>query len=392
MIKTCLGRGRRSTRRLAYIAAAAALVTAAFASAAGALPTSSTAGGAPPPPNPRPSSIKGTVCLFFPNQVEPGWVPFAKSGIAAFKKYMPNMAQLTYDGNNSAATQLSQVQACIAHKATLAVISPPVPTQAGASLKLLADAHIPTIAQDNDPDGGPVYAYVWVNFQTVGQYFGKYMTAHLAKQVGHKPVRVAEILGDPTFVVYHDWLKGMSPYLNKLIANGTVKIVCKTDTVGWAPTTAQTHMQQCLTKTGNGVDAVLMMNDSTGDGIAAALQSQHLLGKIKLYGGHDSSLTALQRVIAGDQIATFHPNNQEQFGYTIQLAEAALAGKSAASTGLINYQFPNGFVKGGVPTIKAPEQVVTSANIAQTVVAEGLYTKAQLCTSLAANSSFCKKK
>jgi D-xylose transport system substrate-binding protein len=341
-------------------------------------------------PNPVVDQAKGIVCLFWPNQTEPGWVPFAKSGIAAFHKYMPNMKQLTYDGDNSAETQLSQVQACIANKPTLAVISPPVPTDAGAALKDLAAAHIPTIAQDNDPDGGPVYAYVWVNFIQVGTYYGQYMTAHIASQISHRPIRVAEILGDPTFAVYHDWLAGITPYLSKLISSGLIKVVCKANVPGWDPTTAQTTMEQCLTKTGNGVDAILGMNDSTMDGMAAALETQHLLGVVKMYGGHDSDLTTLQRILAGDQYATFHPDNQFQFLDTITLAEAALAGKSPQSTGLITYYLNNGYVKGGVPTIRATEQAVTAANMQQTVVDEGLYTKAELCTSIALTSAFCK--
>jgi D-xylose transport system substrate-binding protein len=341
-------------------------------------------------PTPAVDTAHGTVCLFWPNQTEPGWVPFAQTGIAAFHKYMPNFKQLTYDGDNSAATQLSQVQACIASKANLAIISPPVPTDAGAALKDLAAAHIPTIAQDNDPDGGPVYAYVWVNFEQVGAYFGKFMVANIAKQITHRPIRLAEMYGDPTFAVYFDWLTGITPYLNSLIKSGLVKVVCKSNTPGWDPTTAQTNLEQCLTKTGNGIDAILGMNDSTMDGMAAALETQHLLGKVKMYGGHDSDLTTLQRILAGDQYATFHPDNHSSFEVTVELAEAALAGKSAESTGLITFHFNNGFVKGGVPTVKAPELLVTAANMAQSVVGEGLYTKAELCTSIALTSAFCK--
>lgn len=335
-------------------------------------------------------SAKGSICLFLPNLVEPGWVPFSETGEKLFKQYFPNMTLYTYNGNNSASTQLGQVQACISHKPTFADISPPVPTEAGAALKVLAAAHVPTIGQDNDPDGGPVYAYVWVDFLQVGQYFGRYMAANVARQVGHTPVRLAEVLGDPTFAVYNDFMDGVTPYLNALVKKGVVKIVCKFNTPGWDPTTAQTSMEQCLTKTGNGVDAILGMNDSVMDGASAALETQHLLGKVKMYGGHDSDLTTLQRILAGDQYATFHPINAAQFLDTITLAEAAIAGKTAASTGLIDYHFHNGFVKGGVPTVRAAEQVVTATNMQQTIVDEGLYTKKELCTSIAVSSTFCK--
>jgi D-xylose transport system substrate-binding protein len=282
------------------------------------------------------------------------------------------------------------VQACIAQKATAAVISPTVPEEAGAELKDLAAAHIPAIALDQDPDGGPAYAYVWVNFQYVGQWFGKYMAAHLVKNIGHKPVRLAEIYGDPTFAVYQDWLTGMGPYLNALIKHGDVKVVCKANTTSWEPTIAQTNMEQCLTKTGNGVDVVLAMNDSTSDGIAAALSTQHLLGKVKIYGGHDGDLTTVQRVLVGDQIATFHPDDAAQAIDAVILVEAALAGKTPQSTGLIDYYFKNGFTKGGVPTVQAPEVLVTATNLQKSIIGPGLDTKAEICTSIAVTSAFCK--
>jgi D-xylose transport system substrate-binding protein len=337
----------------------------------------------------------GTVCLFYPNLTTPGWILGSKYLIDTFKKFMPNMKQLAYNGNNDAATQLGQVQACIASKATVAIISPTVPEEAGAELKDLAAAHIPAISIDQDPDGGPTYAYVWVNFKYVGQWFGQYMTEHLEAQVAarglpHTPVRLAEMYGDPTFAVYQDFLAGITPYLNALIKKGLVQVVCRANATSWEPTIAQTNMEQCLTKTGNGVDAVLAMNDSVSDGVAAALETQHLLGKVMIYGGHDCDLTTLQRILAGDQIATFRENVVGSDEDAVALAEAALAGKTAQSTGLINYSFDNGYTKGGVPTVRAPEVVVTAANMQQTIVDYGYYTKAQLCTSIATNTAFCK--
>jgi D-xylose transport system substrate-binding protein len=358
----------------------------------------STSAAAPRPQVGRPqlagpviNTTKGTVCLMWPNETTPAWTAYQiPTAVAAFKKYLPNMKQLQSNGNNDAATQLSQVQSCIAEKATAALISPTVPEEAGAELKDLAAAHIPAIALDQDPDGGPVYAYVWVDFHQVGQWFGQYMTAHLVKNVGHTPVRLAEIYGDPTFAVYQDWLAGITPYLSALIKQGDIKVVCKANTTSWEPTIAQTNMEQCLTKTGNGVDAVLAMNDSTSDGIAAALATQHLLGKVKIYGGHDGDLTTVQRVLAGDQIATWHPNDEAQALDAVVLVEAAMAGKTAQSTGLVNYHFENGYTKGGVPTVQAPEVLVTATNIQQSIVDPGLATKAEICTGIATSSTFCK--
>jgi D-xylose transport system substrate-binding protein len=341
---------------------------------------------------PRADCPSKTIYLLWPNVTTPAWptyyIPAVLNNI---KQQNPGYQIKQSNANNSQATQLSQVEAAIAAKACLVLLSPPVPTQAGGELKALHQAGIPTIAYLNDPDGGPVYAYLWVDFAHVGEAWGQYLKQHLVTNVGHTPVRLAEIYGDPTFQVYFNWLKGVTPTLNQLIKSGKVTVVCKANTPGWDPTTAQTHMEQCLTKTGNGVDAVLTMNDSTSDGVAAALASQGVLGKVKIYGGHDGDLTTVQRVLLGQQIGTFHADGKELGRAAGALVKAALAGKSAQSTGYINGTFNNHYVKGGVPTVLAKELMITSSNVQQQIVGLRIFTKSQICTGSAAQTSFCTK-
>jgi D-xylose transport system substrate-binding protein len=337
------------------------------------------------------TKLHGSVYFMWPNTTTPGWPQYyIPSMINQFKKYLPNVKLVQENGNNDQSTQLSQVEAAITQHASAVVLSPPTPTEAGAELKALAAAHIPVIGYNNDPDGGPVFAYVWVNYSAVGKYWGDYLQQHLVSQVGHTPVRIAEVLGDPTFSVYEQWLQGIDPVLQPMIKSGKVKVVCKFNTVGWVPATAQSQMENCLTKTSNGVDAVVAMNDSTSDGAASALTSAGLLGKVRIYGGHDGDLTVLQRILAGDQEGSFHPNGIEMGKAAAALIEAALTGKSAKSTGFVNATFDNHFVKGGVPTVEANEQLINKSSIQKVVIDEGIDTKAEICTSLAAKTPFCQ--
>lgn len=329
--------------------------------------------------------------MLYPETNLPAWPSYYLPHlVAALRKDLPGRQIVLDNGNNSAPTQLPQVEAAITAHASGVIYSPVDPAAAGGPLKEFAAAHIPVVGYLNDPDGGPVYAYVWVNFGIAGKYFGQLMQKDLVSSIGHTPVRLAEIYGDPTFQVYHDWLKAVTPYLNPLIQSGKVKVVCKADTTGWAPPAAQTNMDQCLTKTSNGVDAVLTMNDSVADGIAASLSSAHLLGKVKIWGGHDAELTAAQRILAGDQLATLHLDATEAGPAAAALLRAAIEGKPASSTGYIDTTFPNGYAKGGVPAVYDREVLVTPSNIMHTVVDDGLATKAQICApGLAAHTSFC---
>jgi D-xylose transport system substrate-binding protein len=340
-------------------------------------------------PNP---NITATIYALWPNTTTPAWPLYTiPSEVAAFKQYLPNVNLVQLVGNNDQALQQTQVEAAITANAAAVVFSPVVPTAAGGALKQFADAKIPVIALRQDPMGGPVNSYVWVDFEGVGRFWGDYLTLHLTTDVGHKPVRLAEILGDRTFEVYNRWTNGISPALDKLIGSGQVQIVCKTDTKGFVPATAQAEMDQCLTTNGGNVDAVLVMQDSTGNGVAASLASQNLLGKVKFYGGHDGDVQALQRILLGYQYGTFHPDGKQTALATVALVTAALQGKTPQSTGYINAKFLNGFYPDGVPTFLAPETLVTAANMQKTVVDDGFLPKARICTAAVANTAFCKE-
>jgi D-xylose transport system substrate-binding protein len=339
------------------------------------------------------TNITGKVYALWPNTTTPAWPLYTiPSEVAAFKQYLPNVTLVQLVGNNDQALQQTQVEAAITAKATAVVFSPVVPAAAGGALQQFADAKIPVIALHQDPMGGPVNSYVWVDYKGVGKFWGDYLTANLTTDVGHKPVRLAEILGDRTFEVYNRWTTGISPALNELVSSHQVQIVCKIDTKGFVPASAQAEMDQCLTTNGGNVDAVLVMQDSTGNGVAASLASQNLLGKVKFYGGHDGDVVALQRILLGYQPGTFHPDGKQTALATVALLIAALQGKTPQSTGYINARFLNGFYPDGVPTFLAPETLVTAENMQKTVLDDGFLPKDKICTAAVANTAFCKGK
>ena len=65
---------------------------------------------------------------------------------------------------------------------------------------------------------------------------------------------------------------------------GKIKNVCETFTDGWKPDNAQKNMEQCLTSTGNKVDAVMSENDGMASGVVAALDAQGLAGTVPVTG------------------------------------------------------------------------------------------------------------
>ena len=132
--------------------------------------------------------------------------------------------------------------------------------------------------------------------------------------------------GDPnaTFL-----FQGMMEVLKESLDSGKVKNVCETFTDGWKPDVAQKNMEQCLTSTGNKVDAVLAENDGMASGVVAALEAQGMSG-IPV-GGQDGDLAAINRVALGTQTVSVWKNARELGKVAAEAANAIAEGTDAAT-------------------------------------------------------------
>ena len=127
--------------------------------------------------------------------------------------------------------------------------------------------------------------------------------------------------GDPnaTFL-----FQGMMEVLKEALDSGKIKNVCETFTDGWKPDNAQKNMEQCLTSTGNKVDAVLSENDGMASGVVAALEAQGMAG-IPV-GGQDGDLAAINRVALGTQTVSVWKNARDLGKVAAEAANAIAEG------------------------------------------------------------------
>ena len=368
---------KRSTPLVALLIAATLGVAACGSSGSGDQSTTSSAASKGP---------SGKVYFLSPGQAVVRFTrfdePFMKK---SFAKRAPNIKFEALDSGGDSSRQLAQAETAISNGAKAIILTAPDPKQAAGLLAKAAVAGIPVITYAPQADGGPVYAHVTVPFLQIGEQQGQYFAEHLPKVSG--PVRLAEMYGDPSFPFYQEQKQGFDKYIDPLVKQGKVRVVCKADALGFAPAKAQTAMEQCLTKTHNGVDAALVMNDDTGGGVMAAVQA----AKVKpfvLYGGYDATIEAVRRVVAGQQAATMTGVYSKQADAAVQLAIAAM-NKQPPPKSLINGTIDNSYKK-PVPTDLVDNILITPDNIQQTVVDAGLYTKSAICQGIALKSDFCK--
>lgn len=244
------------------------------------------------------------------------------------------------------------------------------------SIQKINDAGIKAIAYDvqfEDPNA------LYITFDNVE--VGRIMARETLKV---KPEgRYAFIKGDKGDPNATFLFQGMLEVLKDAMDSGKVTNVCETFTDGWKPDNAQKNMEQCLTSTNNGVDAVLSENDGMASGVVSALDAQGLAGSVPVT-GQDGDLAAINRVALGTQLVSIWKNSVD---LGTVAAKAAIALADGADPASIEGVAPfSGGAKGvTMNSILLAPTPITKDNI-QVAIDAGHITKEQACAGVAAGS------
>lgn len=296
---------------------------------------------------------------------------------AAMKSVLQS-AGLTYvgiDAQGDPQKQIADVEGLIARGAKVLVI---LAQDAKAILPVIERAkaeRIPVIAYDAPIDTGGV---LYTSFDNVA--VGRVMATALAKAVPKG--NWVQMEGDPAQTILQVFKAGQMEVIQPLVDRGDIRIVARQNVEQWKPDVAQSLMDQVLTASGNKVDAVLAMNDSISNGVAASLAGQGLLGKVAL-SGQDGDAAVLNRIAKGQQTMTVWKDAQ---------ALGTVAGKAAVElakgvpvdkvSGAKPLKTPSGHTQ---PAIILTPVAVTRDNL-DVVVKSGWISKAVLCRGVAADA------
>ncbi len=158
----------------------------------------------------------------------------------------------------------------------------------------------------------------------------------------------------------------------------TIKIGAEYDTPDWSPDKAQSEMDQAITKLGKtGFQGVYAANDGTAGGAIASMKGAGIDPSTRPTTGQDAELAAIQRIVAGTQYMTIYkaPNPEASHGRR---------GSRGAGQGRRPRPDHTGTTNNGtddVPSIIFDPVVVTVDNINDTVIKDGTWSAAQICTA-----------
>lgn len=293
---------------------------------------------------------------------------------AKVEELCPDCEILYQNADQDAAKQQQQVEAAVTEGVDVMVLDPVDATTAGSLATRAAQADIPVISYDrlilDTPD---LDYYVAFDSLEVGRQQATALSEKLAED-GNPEGPIVKINGDPKDSNAALFKEGS----NEVFEEEGVEIAQEYDTPDWLPENAQREMEQAITAEGaDTIKGVYAANDGTAGGAIAAMKANGMDPTEIPVTGQDAELTAVQRIIAGEQFVTVYKPIQPLADAAAELAVAIANGEEPPAD-LVGDETDNGAE--AVPTATIETIPVTAENVADTIIADEVYPVDEICT------------
>jgi D-xylose transport system substrate-binding protein len=297
------------------------------------------------------------------------------------KSLCPTCSVVYENANQDASEQQSQAESVLTQGIGAMVLDPVDATSASSIVQMAKAQNVPVISYDRLISGGNLAAYISFDNVRVGALQASTLETKL-KQNGSAKGPIVMLNGDATDNNAHLFKQGATSVFSK----DGVKIAKSYDTQGYTPANAQTEMQQAITALGNnGFAGVYDANDGIATGAITAMKDAGINPASRPTTGQDAELDGIQRILAGQQYMTVYKAVKTEAQDAARLAVPLAKGQPLPAN-LINQHTKSGNTS--VPSTILTPVAVTKANVASTVIKDGYWTPAQICTP--AFASACK--
>src|SRR2546421_3428752 len=274
------------------------------------------------------------------------------------------------NAGGDAGVQRQQADATLTSGASVIVLGAVDPNAASVIVTAAAKRHVPVIAYDRLILNSAELAY-YVSFDdaTVGALQA---SALLGAMKGSAKPTVVMIHGDQT-----DLEARILKNAAHMALDGKVTIAKEFDTPAGSAGGAQAEMTQALSALNNKVDGVYAANDEVASGAVIALKVAKLKTLPPVTGG-DAELAAVQRILTGEQYMTVYRPVRREAEAAATLAYDLALGVQVPSQLTSGKAADNGVQ--AVPAVLVQPVAVTRKTLVSTVLADGFWSRSQLCT------------
>ncbi|TQK42773.1 monosaccharide ABC transporter substrate-binding protein (CUT2 family) [Streptomyces sp. SLBN-118] len=272
------------------------------------------------------------------------------------------------NAKQDATLQSRQVETMIADKVDVLIVDAVDSKAIAGSIKKADEAGIPVVAFDRLAEG-PIDAYTSFDNEEVGHVQGKaLLTALGSRAKDGQIVMMNGAVTDPNAAMFK---KGAHTELD-----GKVNIGEEYDTKDWKPENATANMVAAIESIGNDkIIGVYSANDGMAGGIITALKSAGIF-PVPPVTGQDAELAAVQRIVAGEQYASVYKPYAPE---AAAAAEMAILLARGMELGMAQTDVDSPTTK-SIPSVLVPVISLTKENIQETVIKDGVYTAAEICT------------
>ena len=309
------------------------------------------------------SAAGGKIALLLPESKTTRYESFDRPLFeAAVKADCADCEVLYSNADQDAAKQQQQAEAALTQGAKVLVLDAVDGKSAQTIVANAKSQGVKVIAYDRFVAGSDYY--ISFDNKKVGELQGTGLVDAL-KAAGKTSGDIVMINGSPTDANAADFKAGAHSVLDK----SGYKIAAEYDTPDWSPDKAQAWMESQLSAVKSGLVGVYAANDGTAGGAIAALKGGGV-SPLPPVTGQDAELAAIQRILAGDQALTIYKAIKPEAEGAAQAAIALATGQTPATSG----------DKEGVPATLLEPIVVTKDNIMDTIIKDGFYKAADICT------------
>lgn len=267
------------------------------------------------------------------------------------------------NADQDAAKQQSQAEAALASGVRVLVLDP-VDSAAAASIVAAANAQgVPVIAYDRIVNGGQLAYYVSFDNENIGELQGRALVEKLEADGASGGILMVN--GSPTDGNAGQFKEGALSQVEP----SDFPVLADFDSPDWSPDKAQDWVAGQITQFGGRIAGVYAANDGTAGGAIAALKAANV-NPLPIVTGQDAELAGIQRIVTGDQYMTIYKAMKQQATLAAEIAVKLANGEPVTGEITVN----------GAPATLLSAVVVTRENIMDTVVKDGIYTVAEICT------------
>ncbi|MGW3210436.1 sugar ABC transporter substrate-binding protein [Streptomyces sp. NPDC001135] len=286
------------------------------------------------------------------------------------KELTNNKATFQYNNaHQDANLQAQQVDTMVTNKVDVLIVDAVDAKAIQNSVQKAVDAGIKVVAYDRLAEG-PISAYTSFDNEKVGETQGQ----ALLKALGGKATKSSKIVmvnGSVTDPNAAQFKKGAHSVLD-----GKVTIAKEYDTKEWSPDNANSEMEAAISAVGKDkIAGVYSANDGMAGGIITALSAAGVKVPVT---GQDAELAGVQRIVAGTQYMSVYKPYAPEADAAATMAVYLAQGKSLDSVAKDKVSSNS---QKDVPSVLVPVTALTKDNIKDTVVKDGVYTVADICTA-----------